>query len=496
MSFRDDFSRASGTLNQTQASASFTLVASQPRVSVDLNSVEDETLAIVRVFNAQGEEIANSTATGQRERFVGFDFATAAAETYRITVEYADPDSPTNPEFNFVLSVFQYQPSRWLPSTSDEVTEVDAEGDVGDRIETSIRVPIRPNGSSFSQTLEQPGDVDVFEFVNALPGSIYVSGVDGITFKLLNVEAVAYVRTDLGVETNEQSDIGYYQNTQVIPSEYVYLKVYSTSDSVGQYDVSILFDAAANVREPSVLDDYVEQQAEEITFVDRVATISGSTDISDQKVFYRFSTDQERLIASIQGDQNVQMQLFLANRQSAYSEIMTSSATIELPGSYLQDQFEFILAVWNPRQAGSFEIDLQLIGRDTPSEDLIGDTIETAADLPARDETFRRTHAIIDLQSADDVDVYRFTAIHQQTSVILGPLRPSEESELMVDFDLLDGNGNIIQPDQSHWTDEMIMLFERTGIGMYVFDTTVDQEYFLRFENMADTINAARVLVR
>lgn len=486
--FAGTFGRIAGTLSGSNREANYRFIATEPRVTIDLNSVADEAIAVVRVFDDEMNEIASTWDQPDRMRFEGIDVVTRAGSEYFVSIQYADVDAASPDDFQYALSVYQFEPSRWLPSSVDEVIFVGGEGDLADTIEEAANISIRSIGSSFEQSLETAGDVDVIRLPNGLPGSIFVSGLDGIRFELLNQFGETLERRPLDTQLRADQDLGYYEADQgaAIGEESIYLKIESTTQAVGSYNVSILLDGAPpdDTVTGSVLDDYADVTASSISFTDGVAVVSGRTSLSGQVDFFRFSTgdvvDAFRARFTLTGDEGIQMQVFNGGTRTELTSIVKDSVSTPLPGRYSDTEHEIVLAVWNPRQASDYEVRIDGYTPPTSPDDLDEAVLATAVPLPDRDPT---TGRLVLNVAANEVNLYRFNANVDSTRIIGRGMDGPDEAIPQLEVAFFDAAGRKIDGTYPENMDQIQPLIDRLQMQAVFADTEVGQEVFLRIAN-------------
>ncbi|WP_182868546.1 dockerin type I domain-containing protein [Rhodopirellula sp. JC639] len=487
LGFDDDFAHVISSLSAEQNLRTYRFTAVQPRATVDLNSVLDESLAELTILDAQMQRIASSSSQAARARFQGIDFPTQPGREYFVRVEFADGASEA--AFDFALSVFQFEPSRWLPESSDELTDVDGDdgGDVGDTILTAVDVAIRPNGSSFVQSLEMPGDVDVFRLPNGLPGSVFVQGVDGIGFELLGENGDVLEREPSSIAVNDQTDVGYYRAFQdaALGSDSIYLRVFSNTESIGQYSVSVLLDNTPDQSDQSLLSGYSQDQAGVVHFHGNSATITGATEISGQVHFYRFSATARRAVLTLSGDEGVEMQLFRASDESPIGPPRSDSLSAWLNGPTDQTAAEYVLAIHNPRQSSDYRVAIELIEPTViPVEVDVAD-LESAVPLSDSDPSVAGTHSVVTI-AANEVKYYSFESPANVIRMLARGLDERDESVLQLQFHLLDQDAEVIPGSYPDNFESILEILDRLGGQIVIGDTHVGQQVFLRIANPTD----------
>ncbi|WP_147870293.1 dockerin type I domain-containing protein [Stieleria maiorica] len=487
LGFDDDFAHVISSLSAAQNSQTYRFTATLPRATVDLNSVLDENLAELTILDAQMQRITSSYSQAARARFQGIDFPTQPGREYFVRVEFADGASEA--AFDFALSVFQFEPSRWLPESSDELTDVDGNdgGDVGDTILTAVDVAIRPNGSSFVQSLETTGDVDVFRLPNGLPGSVYVHGVDGIGFELLGENGDVLDREPSSIAVNDQTDIGYYKAFQdaALGSDSIYLRVFSTAAATGQYSVSVLLDNAPDQPDESLLSGYSQDQAGVVHFHENSATIAGTTEISGQVHFYRFTTDARRAVLTLTGDEGVEMQMFRGSDKTPIGSPQSDSLSAWLTGPTDQAAAEYVLAIHNPRQASDYRVAIELIEPTVIPVEVDASELETALPLPDSDPASAGAHAVITI-APNDVNYYSYESGAAVIRMLARGLNGKDEAVLRLQFHLLDQNAEVIPGTYPDNFESIQEILDRLGGQIVIADTSVGQQVFLRIANPTD----------
>lgn len=499
ISFVEDFTRVGDTLGAEASTRRYSFMATHPRVSVDLNSVQDERIAVLRILDASGTEIASSEDQTDRLRYEGIDFPTQAGAEYTIEVELSDSQPSLPDGYSFALSVFQFEPARWLPNSSDEITVVDGPdgGDLADTIAEATDAAIRAIGSSFVQTLEEPGDVDVLRLPNALPGSVFVSGLDGIQFELLDREGSVLDRQNFGFEQREKTDVGYYTVGQADAYPFVYLRIFSATDAIGQYKVSVLFDGHGEKSTPlqggeSIIAQYEDGAAEAIAFIDNQAVIEGSTTGGDDVAFYGFTTDQERVELTLTAADGTLMQLFRGSDRKAIGGVASDTVVSRYLRASTGDPREFILAVWNPDGAGQFEVNARLFSPLPPPVEIDADTLADAVPFPQPQADRYDSNLRL---SPGDVDYYRFVASQDQSLIYAAGYPTRNENVMSLEIDIFDSEGRKVEtifPD--NWSD-VESLMDRVKIKLAFGETEIGEEYFLRIANPLSVEVESRVVI-
>lgn len=489
--FAGDFGRASGNLSPENPSALFRFVATFPRVSVDLSSGQDEQIANVTILDSQMREIASMESQLDRKPFEGIDATTQAGAEYFIRVDYAS--SNTQPEFSYALSVYQFEPSRWLPPTGDEVITVGGEGDLPNTIAEATDVAIRTNGSSFVQQLESAGDVDVIRLPNGLPGSVFVSGLDGIAFDLLTENGEVLQPDESAIQLRPQQALGYFSAGQIgaIGQDSLFLRIFSTTDATGSYNVTVLFD---NTPDPvsdegiavrRLLDAFDPDTAQTLVFEDNVSLVRGETNGSEQIDFYLFpsieSPEGFRAQLRINGDVQTYFQVLNISQSESMTNASQDSLSVSLPTIGGQ---QIAVAVLNSSRPSPYELTVELVARPVSAQQIDLGLLADAVPLPPLDKTNVSLTAREPINvAAGETVFFEYTAINAQTRfIVLGADgRDLEIPRLEIAFYDADGtrmSGSFVE-NQSL----LYALMDRMGGQFAVADTDIGQGVFLRIFN-------------
>lgn len=492
--FGGDFGRADDELTMENPTSLFRFVATNPKVSVDLSSTGDEQVARVIVLNADMEEITSSDSQSDRMAFEGIDVTTQAGAEYFIRVEYASSDM--QPTFSYALSVYQFEPSRWLPPSSDEVIVVGENSDLPDTIADATDVAIRTTGSSFVQQLETPGDVDVIRLPNGLPGSVFVGGLDGISFELVSESGEVLRQQPSTVQVRSKQAIGYFPAEQVLGSnqDSLFLRVFSTTDATGSYNVSVLFDSAPEfvsdegIAVGRIVDAFDPSTATTLRFEDGLSSVQGSTHTNSQIDFYVFpeTLPPEVYRADIKFSDNTNATMQVFNTTDSTNLTKGSSDTLSVPLT-TDDSQQVAVGIHNSRQATQYEFTVELVARPLSPTQISSEVLESAIALPILDTENPDTNAVetINLAAGQTV-LYRYTARKPQTWFVALGSNGRDLGLLRLEIAFYDNAGTRLSGTFLQDVSDLQVIMDRIGGQFIVADTDADQSVFLRISNPLD----------
>jgi hypothetical protein len=516
--FAGDFGRVSGTLSAGNPSHLFHFVAMYPRVTVDLSSADDDQVARVVILDQQMREIASSSDNRDRKPFEGIDVSTQAGAEYFIRVVHASPQSQS--DFSYALSVYQFEPSRWLPPSAGEVIVVGDDGDLPDTIAEALDIAIRMNGSSFEQTLETPGDVDVIALPNGLPGSVFLGGLDGIAFELLTANGTVLQPQRSSIELRPQQALGYFSadDLATIGEESLFLRIESTTDAVGTYNVSVLFDGGphdgnsddgtpgggggVDQSAERILDAFDVENATAIDFTTDAIVVEGETQSATDIDFFIVTSRQIRdsIAAGVIAD-NSRLQLIVTPEDASQlsvrvfrpddSNILFGGSSpryvTTLPKDFSVANDVVAVAVFNERGRIEYSLNFQLNELPSSPESLSVTELEAAVALPAPAPASPDTQLIFD----DEFDpsqtvLYRLTASGPQVRYFGRSPDGYDGGAAQLETAIYDASGNRVDRLWSDSFEAIQFLLDRMGAQAIVADTDIDQELFLRVSNPLD----------
>lgn len=228
--------------------------------------------------------------------------------------------------------------------------------------------------------------------------------------------------------------------------------------------------------------------ANDISFdADGKASVSGT--ISDAQPFdlYRIRGNHPSLRISGFYDEGTRYRVVSGTDGSALTPSTDLSSNARLPGAVDNQDHDVYLLVWN-RRGGDYRLDLDLDARSpVDPTDVDGDNLETASDL----DTSNTNVADLQLNSGDDVDVFRFTASGTLLHLLIRGENQTDESVVHIDADLLDVDGEEIA---GRLLDNG--AFPESLRNQYEYDLVPGDEYFIRVANGTENPISASMHVR
>ncbi|MEM6468579.1 MAG: dockerin type I domain-containing protein [Planctomycetota bacterium] len=193
--FEQDFSRSFWNLDLEQISREFRFIAQRDNAAVDLSSLQDESLAEIRILDELGMEVISDVASPGRSRFEGIKFPTEVGRSYTVTTTL---DNDRADAFAFSLDVLQFDLGRWpdvVISDDPALAWSNARGvdaDFGNDIHSDnpgSATPLRPFETTvfLESNIDDSTDVDWFH-VSSTTNAISVS-VRGTAGQLVRFDA-------------------------------------------------------------------------------------------------------------------------------------------------------------------------------------------------------------------------------------------------------------------------------------------------------------------
>ncbi len=234
----DNFGRATGTLNSATDVDQF--VFDPDRLGVVVSVVDTAGNPIeFTLTDASGGTLG--TVERSRSGFQGIRLAKSAEDAVFIRV--AASDNPGAAATDYVVSVYQFDPSRFRLSGALPIAEEIGQ-DIGDTRSTARDIDVDPAaGAEFIATIQSPGDVDVYRLPRYMSGSLIVRGFEGISLTLTDSAGVPFEKQPTTLQLPSNSELGTYNLGALInpdSADAVFVEIASLG-GVGDYELAILF---------------------------------------------------------------------------------------------------------------------------------------------------------------------------------------------------------------------------------------------------------------
>ncbi|MCC9599403.1 dockerin type I domain-containing protein [Stieleria sp. JC731] len=244
--FTEDFSRTASQLSAQHPRQQFRLTATRDNVAVDLLSLQDESLAELRVLDEFGDEVISTATTPGRSRYEGIKFPSVPGRTYYV-VTSLNPERADS--FSFTLDVMQFDLGQWpgVVISDDPALEwTNARGldsDLGNDRHSdhpSEGTVMRPfeRQIAFQSNIDQAGDADWLRIQTVRDSmSFWVSGQDGQPMSVdvfdTDLNPIEAIRP---VEHVTSTFYGVYPTPR--QSELL-VRIQSDANSIGEYHATI-----------------------------------------------------------------------------------------------------------------------------------------------------------------------------------------------------------------------------------------------------------------
>ncbi|MGB7327121.1 MAG: dockerin type I domain-containing protein [Rubripirellula sp.] len=274
-------------------------------------------------------------------------------------------------------------------------------------------------------------------------------------------------------------------------------------DAFGFY--SLHFENQGNALESLDFSDAVD-----LTFgAGREVTVSvhGQIDDLEDVALYRFSTHAVTAYPRFTSSNGFRMGLFDAETGQRITENASQSHQYKVLDSASDNVTrDYVLAIWNRREAGEFDFDLTLKQLDVEAVDTVGDTFadavfvefeehQSSGGSPLRDPIITRyANFEVHLNSADDRDMYVFTAEQAISHVATFPSGHYRDfqHEQLIKFELFDADGNRVDGAPVELGD----LQGLVSMKSLRFETVPGQNYYVRFSQTSPNPFAVRAMVQ
>ena len=233
----DNFGRSTGTLNSATDVDQFQFDPDRLGVVVSVVDTAGNPLDFMLTDAAGG---TLGTVDRSRTGFQGILLARSAEDV--VFVRIASGDNPGVVGTDYVLSVYQYNPSRFRLSGTLPIAEAIGQ-DISDFRESARDIDVDPNsGAEFIATIQSPSDVDVYRLPRYMSGSMLVRGFEGIRLTLTDSAGVPIEKQPTTLQPRSDSELGIYDLGRPIDpdaADAVFVQIASSGD-VGDYELAIL----------------------------------------------------------------------------------------------------------------------------------------------------------------------------------------------------------------------------------------------------------------
>jgi len=272
------------------------------------------------------------------------------------------------------------------------------------------------------------------------------------------------------------------------------LRIFSTTDATGSYNVSVLFDntpdlvADEGIAVRRILDAFNPDTAQTLVFEDNISVVRGETNGSEQIDFYLFpsieSPEGFRTQLRINGDVQTYIQVLNVSQSESMSNASRDSLSVSLPSIGGK---QIAVAVLNSSRPSPYELTVELFARPVSPQQIDRGLLAAAVPLRPLDETNVSLTAREPIHvAAGETILFQYTATNAQTRfVVLGADgRDLEIPRLEIAF--YDADGTRVSGSFVENQSELYALMDRMGGQFAVADTDIGQGVFLRIFNPLD----------